>query len=56
MILDCFDVLILKLIFLKKYYFDAFSSKKYFEKQSLPQFLINTTLDVCLDRLKRTCI
>jgi len=31
------DVLMLKINFLKKYYFNTFSSKKYFEKQLLPQ-------------------
>jgi len=34
---DRFDVLISKIIFKnKKYYFDTFSSEKYFEKQPLP--------------------
>jgi hypothetical protein len=33
--LDCFDVLILKINFLKKY-FDAFSSEKHFEKKVPP--------------------
>jgi len=33
MFLDQFDMLMSKI---KKYYFDVFSSKKYFEKQPLP--------------------
>jgi hypothetical protein len=33
-VLHCFDVLILKLNLKKIYYFNIFSSKKYFEKQS----------------------
>ena len=41
MFLNCFDVLISKIIFLKikkKYYFDVFLRKKHSEKQSLPHF------------------
>jgi len=37
MILNNFDVLILKINF-KKYYFKVFSNKKHIKKQSLPQF------------------
>ena len=33
-----FDILISKIIFKKKYYFDAFPSKKHFEKQPQPHF------------------
>jgi len=33
---DRFDMLMSKLIFLKKYYFNIFSSEKYFKSQSLP--------------------
>ena len=33
--LDYFDMLMLKIIFLKKYYFDVFSNKKYFEYHNL---------------------
>jgi uncharacterized membrane protein len=38
--LDHFDVLILKIIFkkYKKYYFNIFSSEKYFKKQPQPHF------------------
>jgi len=36
--LDHFNVLILKIIFLKKYYFNIFSNKKYFKNQTLPQY------------------
>jgi hypothetical protein len=37
--LDLFDVLMSIIIFFKKnIYFDAFSRKKHFKKQSLPQF------------------
>jgi hypothetical protein len=43
MFLDYFDILILKIIFkkLNKFYFDAFSSEKYFEKQ--PQLYSQTS-------------
>jgi hypothetical protein len=36
--LDHFNVLILKIIFFKKYYFNIFSNKKYFKNQMLPQY------------------
>jgi hypothetical protein len=35
---DRFDVLISKIIFLKKYYFDVFLNEKHFEKQLPPHF------------------
>jgi hypothetical protein len=35
MFLYCFNVAMLKIIFLKKYYFNIFLSKKYFKLQSL---------------------
>jgi hypothetical protein len=35
MFLYCFDMAMLKIIFLKKYYFNIFLSKKYFKSQSL---------------------
>jgi len=39
MFLDCFNILILKIIFKnKKNYFDIFLSKNYFEKQLLQHF------------------
>jgi len=38
-----FDLLVLKINFLKKY-FKIFSSKKYFEKQHLSQFQIDPKL------------
>ena len=34
---DRFDMLISKIFFLKKYHFNIFLSKKYFESQPLPQ-------------------
>jgi hypothetical protein len=37
---NCFDVLMLKLNFKKKYYFDIFLNKKYFKKQSLSRYQI----------------
>jgi hypothetical protein len=38
-ILDCFDVLMLKIIFKnKKFYFNIFINKKHFELQPLSQF------------------
>jgi hypothetical protein len=38
MFLNYFDTLILKIIFLKKYYFNVFPTKKHFEKQPQPYF------------------
>jgi len=35
-----------KIIFLKIYYFNIFSNKKYFKKQPLPQFKKKTNLDI----------
>jgi len=45
MFLDVFDVLMSKIIYKKwkKYYFDAFPSKKHFEKQPLPLSNISFT-------------
>jgi hypothetical protein len=37
--LDYFNVLMLKIIFFKKNYFDVFSSKKYFKKQPQLHYL-----------------
>jgi len=36
-----FDMLILKIIFLKKYYFDVFGTKKHFKKQPQPHSQIS---------------
>jgi len=38
MFFNRFDVLMLEIFFLKIYYFDVFSSEKYFKNQSLPHF------------------
>jgi ssDNA-specific exonuclease RecJ len=35
-----FDVLMSKIIFLKKYYFDGFPTKKHFEKQAINRYYI----------------
>ena len=35
---ECLFILHFKNIFLKKYYFNIFSNKKYFRKQPLPQY------------------
>jgi hypothetical protein len=37
-IFKLFNVLILKIIFLKKYYFNIFSNKKHFKKQLLTHY------------------
>jgi len=41
--MDRFDVLILKIIFKKKYYFDAFPSEIHFKKQHLSNSKIGTS-------------
>jgi hypothetical protein len=44
MFLNYFEILILKIIFLKKYYFNTFQSEKHFKKQSNHTYDIYTLI------------
>ena len=49
-VLDCFDVLISKIILKKNYHFDAFRNETLFEKQSQPHSQTVNSARVCMRR------